>query len=206
MINRKLKQCSFRNYSPPIVCLSLASCLNFFFCSGQIIMVAVQIWITRALCWNALRNREKMRPISSRVLILISLPSFFSFHSQFKSKSFILFFRLEIKISLFCWVWTPQSKFFSYRSLLIPKSLHTKIYSYQILLIPSSPNTKTSSYQLLLKILLVQNSPHTKVLTIPNSEWQTSRENKGQIFIDKKGEFSWTPLVNSRGHFLGDFS
>ena len=131
---------------------------KLFFCSGQIIMVAVQIWITRALCWNALRNREKMRPISSRVLILISLPSFFSFHSQFKSKSFLMFFKLEIEISLFCWVWTPQSKFFSYRSLLIPKSLHNKIYSYQILVIPSSSNTKNSS----CKILLVQNSHHSK--------------------------------------------
>ena len=130
---------------PPIVCLSLASCLNFFFCSGQIIMVAVQIWITRALCWNALRNREKMRPISSRVLILISLPSFFSFHSQFKSKSFLLFFKLEIKISLFCWVWT------SIQILLIPNSSHTRPSSYQNLFIPKSTQTKLLSYQVFLR-------------------------------------------------------
>ena len=137
-------------------------------------MVAVQIWITRALCWNALRNREKMRPISSRVLILISLPSFFSFHSQFKSKSFVLFFELEIKISLFCWVWTPKSKFSSYQNLLIPNSSHTRTSSYQILFIPSSPNTKFSSYQVLLipkppqikcsscQILLIPYSHHSK--------------------------------------------
>ena len=42
--------------------------------------------------------------------------------------------------------------------------------------------------------------------------WQTSRGHKGQTFVDKKGEFSWTLLVNSRGHFcprevlfLGEF-
>ena len=158
-------------------------------------MVAVQIWITRALCWNALRNREKMRPISSRVLILISLPSFFSFHSQFKSKSLSLFCKSEMKISLFCWVWTPQSKFSSYQILLIPKSLHTKIYSYQILVISSFQNTKTSSYQ----VLLMQNSPRSEfssfqILTIPNSGWQTSRENEGRIFVDTFGEVSWTLL------------
>ena len=131
---------------------------KLFFCSGQIIMVAVQIWITRALCWNALRNREKMRPISSRVLILISLPSFFSFHSQFKSKSFLLFFKLEIKISLFCWVWTPKSKFSSYQNLLIPNSSHTRTSSYQILFIPKSTHTKCSSCQ----ILLIPNSRRSK--------------------------------------------
>ena len=31
--------------------------------------------------------------------------------------------------------------------------------------------------------------------------WQTSRGHKGRIFVDKKGEFSWTLLVNSHGHF-----
>ena len=31
--------------------------------------------------------------------------------------------------------------------------------------------------------------------------WQTSRGHKGQIFVDKKGEFSRILLVNSRGHF-----
>ena len=32
--------------------------------------------------------------------------------------------------------------------------------------------------------------------------WQTSRRHKGRILVDKKGEFSWTLLVNSCGHFL----
>ena len=31
--------------------------------------------------------------------------------------------------------------------------------------------------------------------------WQTSHGHKGQIFVDKKGEFSWTLLVFSCGHF-----
>ena len=29
--------------------------------------------------------------------------------------------------------------------------------------------------------------------------WQTSRGHKWGIFVDKKGEFSWTLLVTSRG-------
>ena len=42
--------------------------------------------------------------------------------------------------------------------------------------------------------------------------WQTSRGHKGQIFVNKKGEFFWKLLVNSSGHFcpreflfLGEF-
>ena len=31
--------------------------------------------------------------------------------------------------------------------------------------------------------------------------WQTSRGHKGQIFVDKKGEFSWTLLVNEKFSF-----
>ena len=45
-----------------------------------------------------------------------------------------------------------------------------------------------------------------------NFGWQTPRGHKGLIFVDKKGEFSWTLLVNFYGHFcprevlfLGDF-
>ena len=35
--------------------------------------------------------------------------------------------------------------------------------------------------------------------------WQTSLRDKRWIFVDKKGEISWTLLVNFCGHFLGDF-
>ena len=31
--------------------------------------------------------------------------------------------------------------------------------------------------------------------------WQTSHGHKWGIFVDKKGEFSWTKRVNFRGHF-----
>ena len=50
------------------------------------------------------------------------------------------------------------------------------------------------------------------VKNVSKNGWQTSRRHKGQIFVDKKGEFSCTLLVNSHGHFcprkflfLGEF-
>jgi hypothetical protein len=65
------------------------------------------------------------------------------------------------------------------------------------------PHWKTLAQQsrtVLNKVKRVTGEEHSNVAVCWEG-WKTSRGHKGRIFMDKKGEFSWTLLVNFRGDF-----